>query len=191
MFFRDIFMEENLDSTETVEKAEDNLLGVGSEEDNINDVANDINAALAVEAFNSASFFPNGEEAVNEYLNYINNNEKINISEAIISAVAKNNNIIQLNARDDMKRRARLGCLILARNAKDPLFKKLSVLRTKERALRKALFKKYMKRAYAAATLSMRKHNADVKSSSEAPKFHKDTTGARTNFAAINQGPIR
>lgn len=192
MIFRDAIIESANLETDAAEKAENNLLGVRSEDpDDVESVANDINAALAVEACNSASFFDGGSEAVNKYIRHLNEGQVQNVSEAIISSIASRNTIMRLNARDEMKRRVRLGCIIIARNNKDPLFKRLSVLKAKEKAIKRQIYAKYSKKAYVAARLSVRKHNMEVKKDDKAPKFVKDATGNKTSFALINTPEVR
>lgn len=65
---------------------------------------------------------------------------------------------VRLNKNDDFTRRAHLASLILARNAKDPLFNKLALNRVKERQLRAAIFKKYETKARNVAKKSQIQH---------------------------------
>lgn len=198
MFYKDLLNLNESGSKASTEDAEDSILGITDEKspEFINDVAKQVNVALATEAFNAATFFDGGKEAINSYLENSRLNQsslaaKKSYLEGVISAAAKNNTIMQLNMRDDMKRRVRLACLIIAKQKKDPLFKKVSIYRMKERAAKKAIYAKYMSLGYKAARLSMSKHEAE-KTKDEAPKFVKDRTGNKiTRNSATDISVVR
>ena len=76
-----------------------------------------------------------------------------------------------MNKNDDFTRRAHLASLILARNAKDPLFNKLALNRVKERQLRAAIFKKYETKARAVAKKSQAQHIKTMKKMPSLPKI--------------------
>ena len=197
MFYKELlkFNESSAPKAST-EDAEDSILGITDEKspEFIDDVAKQVNVALATEAFNAAMFFDGGKEAVNSYLEESKANSTSLAStqsymEGVVSAVAKNNTIMQLNTRDDMKRRVRLACLIIAKQKKDPLFKKVSIYRMKERAAKKAIYTKYMNLGYKAARLSMSKHEAE-KQKASAPKFVKDRTGNKITKASVTDTSV-
>ena len=146
-------------------------------------MAQQVEDIMQQQALESAYYFEGAEEAIDEFVN--SPEYQVVLNESIIAGVAKNNTIIKLNQRDDMKRRARLASIILAKNANDPLFKKLALNRVKERALRKAIFLKYGKRAYKVALVSKKKHALEIKSHPSMPTFHRDMTGAKTNYASV------
>ena len=188
MFFEDMINEsskqvKNIDS----ENAEDTILGVNDDDKNpgfIDDIAKQVNIALATEAFNSAGFFDGGTEAVKSYLEDAEENGSESYLEGVIASIAKNNTVLQLNRRDDMKRRVRLACLLIAKRKNDPLFKKVSIYRMKERAAKKAIYGKYMALAYKAAKVSVLKHDQE-KTKETAPKFVKDRTGNKASHSAV------
>ena len=145
-------------------------------------MANQVELIMRTQAMESATFFEGGEEAIDKYNQWVNEQDLLH--EGIISASAKNNNIVRLNTRDDLKRRTNLAALMLAKSKHDPLFNKLALNRVKERKLRSAIYKKYQRQAFKIARMSQRKHAADVKKA-PTPVFKKDVTGNRTTFGAV------
>ena len=152
----------------------------------LENIAQQVEDVMQQQALESADYFENGEDAIQEFMNSPEFQQVL--TEGIIASVAKNNTVVKLNARDDMKRRARLASLIIARERNDPLFKKLALNRVKERALRKAIFTKYGRQAYTAAMISKKKHANEVKNQPALPKFQKDMTGAKTGFGTVFAG---
>ena len=67
-----------------------------------NMLADQVEAIMQTAAVEEMAFWEGGEEALDEYVKMLN--EQV-MQEGIISSVAKNNNIVRLNARDDLKRR--------------------------------------------------------------------------------------
>ena len=144
-------------------------------------MASQVEAIMKTAAMEEASFFEGGEEAVDLYRKYLN--EQV-MTEGIISNAAKNNNIIRLNARDDLKRRTAVAAMMMARAKKDPLWVKCARHKMLYRKYKAAIIAKYGKRAFKIARMSQAKHAIDVKKE-EMPKFQKDRTGNRTNFGAV------
>jgi len=147
--------------------------------ESIDNMAQEVEDVMQQQALESAMFFNGGEDAVMEYVN-----SPSFLNEAIISTVAKNNTIVKLNNRDDLKRRAMVASIVLGRRENHPLYRKVVLFRAKYLAAKKALFKIYGRRAYKVALASMRKHQNTV-NSSDAPAFHKDKTGNRTTYNAV------
>ena len=145
-------------------------------------MANQVELIMRTQAMESATFFEGGEDAIDIYNQWVNEQQMLH--EGIISAAAKNNNIVRLNTRDDLKRRTNLAALMLAKSRHDPLFNKLALNRVKERKLRAAIYKKYQRQAFKIARMSQRKHVVDAKKV-PVPSFKKDTTGNRTSMSAV------
>ena len=97
-----------------------------------NMLADQVEAIMQTAAVEEMAFWEGGEEALDEYVKMLN--EQV-MQEGIISSVAKNNNIVRLNARDDLKRRTAVAAMILAKQLKSPLWTKC--------AKHKMLYKKY------------------------------------------------
>ena len=190
MIFSDIFLENETDSASQDRASPvDLLLPVANpnSEDGENKMAMTVELLMQQSALENAEYFENGDYALTEFSNYLSgltDNDVQHITEGVISAAAKNNTIVQLNTRNDLKRRVHLSCLVLARENKDALWRQYSIARLKERKLRAKIFQKYQKRAYAIALKSQRMHASEVKHSAM-PKFVRDKTGNKTTFAAV------
>ena len=144
-------------------------------------MADQVEAIMQTAAMEEATFFEGGEEAVEAYRHYL---ESQVVTEGIISNVAKNNNIIRLNARDDLKRRTAVACMVMAKSKHDPLFVKASKHKLLYRKYKAAIVAKYSKRAFKVARMSQAKHATEVKKE-QIPKFQKDKLGNRTNFGTV------
>ena len=190
MIFSNIFLENETDSaSQDSANPVDLLLPVANpnSEDGENKMAMTVELLMQQSALENAEYFENGDYALTEFSNYLSgltDSDVQHITEGVISAAAKNNTIVQLNTRNDLKRRVHLSCLVLARETKDALWRQYSIARLKERKLRAKIFQKYQKRAYAIALKSQRMHANEVKHSAM-PKFVRDKTGNKTTFAAV------
>lgn len=190
MIFSNIFLENETDSaSQDSANPVDLLLPVANpnSEDGENKMAMTVELLMQQSALENAEYFENGDYALTEFSNYLSgltDSDVQHITEGVISAAAKNNTIIQLNTRNDLKRRVHLSCLVLARENKDALWRQYSIARLKERKLRAKIFQKYQKRAYAIALKSQRMHANEVNHSAM-PKFVRDKTGNKTTFAAV------
>ena len=184
MFFSEILKEDG--ALENVESSEVDALITPDPETSEGEeqMADQVELIMRTQAMESAYFFENGQEALERYIQHLN--ESTSIHEGIISASAKNNNIVQLNTRDDLKRRTNLACLMIAKSKKDPLFTKLALNRKKERQLRGAIYKKYQRQAFKIARMSQSKHAIAAKDA-PVPKFQRDTSGMKTSFGAVLQ----
>ena len=188
--------------TDILREAEEELSGGGSEnsavdlllpvsnpnsEDGENKMAQTVELLMQQSALENADYFAGGDSALNEFVNYLSglsDNEIEHLTEGVVSAAAKNNTIVKLNTRNDLKRRVHLACLVLARENKDSLWKQYAVARLRERRLRAKIFQKYQKRAYAVALKSQRVHASEIQNK-KLPTFVKDKTGNKTSFAAV------
>ena len=151
-----------LESQDGVENTpEDNILGTGAATDE--EIAAEVERNMQESALSNLGFFEGGEEAVNEFC-------QSDEAQALLEArkMAKRT-FVRLGKNDDLQRRTNMGCLILAREANDPLFKKLALNRVQERKLRNVLFKKYGKKAQRIAIISQKKHIKDMKTMKALP----------------------
>ena len=69
---------------------------------------------------------------------------------------------VRLGKTDDLTRRTNLACLILARENKDPLWKKLAINRVNERKIRNAIYNRYRNKGARIAKLSQKQHIKDM-----------------------------
>ena len=90
-----------------------------------------------------------------------------------LGAGAKKRTFVNLSRKDDMKRRASIAAISIAKHKNDPLFEKWARYRVKERQYRKLIFKKYSKQAYKVARRSQKKHLAERKRFPALPIFGK------------------
>ena len=168
MFFNDYLREDTEEEVNDV----DTLLPQDPEtSEGLDNIADQVEDALQHQALENADYFEGGEEAVQSFF------ESAEV-EAMLEAFpfglgAKKRTIVHMSKKDDLKRRARLASLIIAREKKDPLFDKLAANRVRERALRKAIFQKYEKQAYKVARVSQKKHIAEKKKFPSLPFFGK------------------
>lgn len=146
-----------------------------------NIIADQVEAIMQTAAMEEASFFEGGEEAVDAYIKMLN--EQV-MQEGIISSVAKNNNIVRLNARDDLKRRTSVAAMILARKMKSPLWVKAMRHKSLYRKYKAQIIAKFSRRAFKIARISQAKHAVAAKKA-EAPKFQRDITGMRTSMSSV------
>ena len=173
MFFDDYLKE---DAEEEINDV-DSLLPQDVDTDaGLEKIADQVEDAVQHQALENADYFDGGEEAVQSFF------ESAEV-EAMLEAFpfglgAKKRTIVSMSKKDDLKRRARLASLIIAREKKDPLFDKLAANRVRERALRKAIFQKYEKSAYKVARVSQKKHIAEKKRFPSLPFFGKKDDAA-------------
>ena len=124
-------------------------------------IADHIEDAMQTQALESVTYFNGGEKALDSYLESA---EYKGIIEAFPSpASLKKQSFFNLSKKDDLKRRAGLGSILIAKEKHDPLFNELAKNRIKERKLRKMIFKKYGALALKAARVSQKKHLVEVK----------------------------
>lgn len=167
MFFNDYLRED----TEEVNDVDTLLPQDPETSEGLDNIADQVEDALQHQALENADYFEGGEEAVQSFF------ESAEV-EAMLEAFpfglgAKKRTIVSMSKKDDLKRRARLASLIIAREKKDPLFDKLAANRVRERALRRAIFQKYEKQAYKVARVSQKKHLAEKKKFPALPFFGK------------------
>lgn len=133
--------------------AEDKILQTADPEtaEGIEAIADEVEQNMLATAMESMTFFTGGEEAYKSVMESAEMN-------AYMEAKMAKKTIMRLNKNDDLTRRSNLASLIMARNANDPLWKKLALNRVKERQLRTAIFNKYGHKAQTIAKRSQQKH---------------------------------
>ena len=120
---------------------------------------------MLVAATESVTFFEGGEEAQKSFV------ESAEVQALVEARKMSKKTFVRLNKNDDFTRRAHLASLILARNAKDPLFNKLALNRVRERQLRAAIFKKYEAKSKQVAKKSQVQHIKNMKKMPSLPKI--------------------
>ena len=129
-------------------------------------MAAEIEANMQVAALESVTYFEGGEDAQKAFT------ESADVQALVEARKMSKKTFVRLNKNDDFTRRAHLASLILARNAKDPLFNKLAMNRVKERQLRAAIFKKYESKAKSVAKKSQQQHIKNMKKMPSLPKIN-------------------
>lgn len=144
-----------LKEAEETEEVLDAITTDGAEDADEEAIADQVNGYLEENALDAVAYFTNGEEFQREYVEAAN----------VLTEARKlsKNTYVRLNKNDDLARRESMACILLARQSKDPLFKKYAIARHKERALRKQIFAKYRARGARIAKLSQKKHIADMR----------------------------
>lgn len=127
-------------------------------------LADEVEKAMQSQALESVTYFNNGEEALKNFM------ESANV--LLEARKISKRTFIKLGKNDDLERRTHLACLVLAKNANDPLFRKLAQNRVKERKLRALLFKKYGQKATKVARVSQKKHIKELKKMPALPAFN-------------------
>ena len=123
----------------------------------VDNIAAEIEDNMQGSALEAMSYFEGGEAYIKECC-------QPETANALLEArKMSKRTLVRLGKNDDLTRRINMGCLILAREKKDPLFNKLALNRVKERDLRKKIFKKYHNQAKRIALISQRKHIKDMK----------------------------
>ena len=145
------------------EDAEEILLNPGEQSEQ--DVIDTVNELITAELLESITCLEGGEEAQKSFI------ESAEVQALVEARKMSKKTFVRLNKNDDFTRRAHLASLILARNANDPLFKKLALNRVKERQLRNAIFKKYESRAKMVARKSQVQHIKNMKKMPALPKI--------------------
>lgn len=120
---------------------------------------------MQVAALEAVVYFEGGEEAQKAFA------ESAEVQALVEARKMSKKTFVRLNKNDDFTRRAHLASLILARNAKDPLFNKLALNRKNERKLRSMIFKKYETKAKVVAKKSQAKHIKSMKKMPSLPKI--------------------
>ena len=134
-------------------------------QEGIEAIAAEVEKNMLVAATESVTFFEGGEEAQKSFV------ESAEVQALVEARKMSKHTFVRLNKNDDFTRRAHLASLILARNANDPLFKKLALNRVKERQLRNAIFKKYESKSRMVAKKSQVNHIKNMKKMPALPKI--------------------
>lgn len=132
-------------------------------EEGMDAIAAEIENNMQAAALESMTYFTNGEEVQKSFI------ESAEVQALVEAKKMSKKTFVRLNKNDDLTRRENLASLILARNAKDPLFTKLALNRKKERELRTAIFNKYGNKA---KMIARRSQQAHIKNSKTLPAIH-------------------
>jgi hypothetical protein len=126
-------------------------------EDGLEAIAKEVEANMMTAAMESMTWFEDGEEVQKAYV------ESAGVQSLIEAGKMSKKTYMILSKNDDLTRRAHLASLVLARNAKDPLFNQLALNRVKERKLRSTIFNKYKTKAMVVAKRSQKVHIKNTK----------------------------
>lgn len=121
-------------------------------EEGIQNIADEIENTMQDSTLEAMMLFEGGEQALKEFC------ESEVGSILMEGRKMGKKTFVRIGKNDDLTRRTNLGCLILAREHKDPLFNKLALNRVKERKLRNAIYHKYKNKAQKIAKMSQLKH---------------------------------
>jgi hypothetical protein len=130
-------------------------------------LADQVEDAMAAQALDTVEFFDGGEDALKEFVE--SDEVKNVVNEAF--GFNKKKTLVRLGRKDELKRRQGIAELLLARDAKDPIFVKLAINRKKERKYREELHKKYGQKAMKIALKSQKKHAKFKIAFPKLPKF--------------------
>ena len=192
LFFPGIFKEDatGVDSFAAANDPVDAVMPVDAESiAGIERIADDVEDVMQAQALENADYFEGGEEAVHEFM--MSPRVKSMLEAFPTTGGTKFKSIVTLNRKDDLKRRARLASIIVAREKKDPLFDKLAKNRVKERMLRRLIFQKYGRIAFKIARVSQKKHAIEVKKEPAMPFFKKDSNAKVQTFGAVMNTPVK
>jgi len=92
-------------------------------EEGMDAIAAEVDANMQAAALESVTYFDGGENAQKSFV------ESAEVQALVEARKMSKKTFVRLNKNDDFTRRAHLASLILARNAKDPLFNKLALNR--------------------------------------------------------------
>ena len=165
IFGNDLFFSEETEEVNSDVGVEDldELLPVDpNTTEGIDRIADKVEDAMQRQALEACAYFDGGEEALREFYE---SDEVQAYMEAFPSASAmKKKTFVRLSRKDDLKRRASVAALSIAKEKKDPLFDKWVKHRVKERSYREMIYKKYKNLALKAAKKSQKKHIKEKKS---------------------------
>lgn len=131
-------------------------------EEGMDQIADQVEDAMQTQALECADYFDGGEEAIKEFVESPEIQAIINEAFSI-TGKDKKRTLIRLGRKDDLKRRAHLASLIIAKSKNDPMFTLMAKHRHEERKLRRQIFAKYKKTAYKVARKSQMKHLKEKK----------------------------
>ena len=162
MLFGNVLNEETTDGVKDI----DIITADPETEEGMEAIAREIEGNMQAAAMESVTYFEGGEEAQKAFT------ESSEVQALVEARKMSKKTFVRLNKNDDFTRRAHLASLILARNAKDPLFNKLALNRVKERELRATIFKKYETKARTIAKKSQVQHIKAMKKMPAMPKIN-------------------
>ena len=125
-------------------------------------IANEVEANIAQASLESVTFFEGGEEAIKEmakeYEEIAEAASVSNDANTINEARMAKKTLVIMGKDDDLNRRTKMACLVIAREKKDPLFKALAKNRVNERKIRNKIYRKYQNQARTIAKKSQKIH---------------------------------
>jgi len=124
----------------------------------VESLANDVENLMQQSALESVTYFERGDEALKNFM------ESAEVQALVESRKMSKRTYVRLGKNDDLHRRANLAALLIAKEKRDPLFKKLALNRVNERKLRNAIFARYGKQGLMIAKRSQTKHIKAMKS---------------------------
>ena len=159
----------NEDATEQAEElidavAEDQPTVPGTAESDLK-VAGQVEDLMQAAALEALTYFEGGEEAVTTFV------ESAEVQAMVEARRLAKKTFVRLNKNDDLERRKHLAALLLAKENKDPLWGKWSILRIKERKLRKQIYLKYDGKSGKVARQSQQTHLRNAKKLPALPKI--------------------
>ena len=123
----------------------------------VDNIAQEIEDNMCAAALESMTWFEGGEDAQKAFT------ESAEVQALMEAGKMPKRTFMVLSKNDDLTRISHLASLILARDAKDPLYNALAQNRVKERKIRNQIFAKYKNKAVAIAKHSQRKHMKNKK----------------------------
>lgn len=127
-------------------------------------VANDVENYMMTSAMEAVSYFDGGKQAVQNFT------ESTELQTLVEMRKIPKKTFVRLNKNDDLHRRSRLACLIIAKKNHDPLWEKLAQNRVKEKKLRNAIYAKYGNKANIIARKSQIQHDKMARKLPSLPK---------------------
>lgn len=128
-------------------------------------MANEVEQHMTTAALEAVSYFEGGQEAVHKLV------ESAEMQALVEMRKVPKQTFVRLNKNDDLHRRSRLACLVLAKKHNDPLWEKLAQNRVKEKKIRNAIYAKYGNKANVVARKSQIQHMKAARKLPDLPKI--------------------
>lgn len=127
-------------------------------------MASEVEQHMTTAALEAVSYFEGGQEAVQKLV------ESAEMQALVEMRKIPKQTFVRLNKNDDLHRRSRLACLVLAKKHNDPLWEKLAQNRIKEKKIRNAIYAKYGNKANIIARKSQIQHMKAARKLPDLPK---------------------
>lgn len=124
-------------------------------------VADEVEEKLQREAFEHMSYFDGGQEAGRAFFESAEVQSVMESMPQTVAGLSKKKTLVLLSKNDDLERRKKLACLIIAREKKDPRFDLWIKHRRQEREDREYMYQKYDQYGAKVARISQKKHIAE------------------------------